>query len=157
VLPSGLNSRIKSIDTYTGELNDAFAPQSVTITLEDDIDVSRGDMIVHKNNEPHVGQDVELMVCWLNERPLQLNGKYYLKHTTSDARCIIKEIVHKVNINTMEYGTEDKSVKMNDIARIKIRTTKPLFYDSYKKNRTTGSLVLIDEGTNETVGAGMII
>ena len=157
VLPSGLNSRIKSIDTYTGELNDAFAPQSVTITLEDDIDVSRGDMIVHKNNEPHVGQDVELMVCWLNERPLQLNGKYYLKHTTSDARCIIKEIVHKVNINTMEYGTQDKSVKMNDIARIKIRTTKPLFYDSYKKNRTTGSLVLIDEGTNETVGAGMII
>ena len=157
VLPSGLNSRIKSIDTYTGELNEAFAPQSVTITLEDDIDVSRGDMIVHKNNEPHVGQDIELMVCWLNERRLQLNGKYYLKHTTSDARCIIKEIVHKVNINTMEYGTEDKSVKMNDIARIKIRTTKPLFFDSYKKNRTTGSLVLIDEGTNETVGAGMII
>ncbi len=157
VLPSGLNSKIKSIDTYSGELNDAFAPQSVTITLEDDIDVSRGDMIVHRNNEPKVGQDIELMVCWLNERPLLVNGKYYLKHTTSDARCIIKEIVHKVDISTMEYGTEDKSVKMNDIARIKIRTTKPLFYDSYKKNRTTGSLVLIDEGTNETVGAGMII
>ena len=157
VLPSGLNSKIKSIDTYSGELNDSFAPQSVTITLEDDIDVSRGDMIVHKNNEPKVGQDIELMVCWLNERPLLINGKYYLKHTTSDARCIIKEIVHKVDISTMEYGTEDKSVKMNDIARIKIRTTKPLFYDSYKKNRITGSLVLIDEATNETVGAGMII
>ncbi len=157
VLPSGLNSKIKSIDTFSGELNESFAPQSVTITLEDDIDVSRGDMIVHRNNEPKVGQDIELMVCWLNERPLLVNGKYYLKHTTSDARCIIKEIVHKVDISTMEFGTEDKSVKMNDIARIKIRTTKPLFYDSYKKNRTTGSLVLIDESTNETVGAGMII
>ncbi len=157
VLPSGLSSKIKSIDTYTDELHEAFAPQSVTITLEDDIDISRGDMIVHKNNEPNVNQDIELMICWLNEKPLALNGKYHLKHTTSDARCIIKEIVYKVNISTMENATDDKSVKMNDIARIKIRTTKPLFYDSYKKNRITGSLVLIDEGTNETVGAGMIV
>lgn len=157
VLPSGLSSRIKSIDTFTGDLQEAFAPQSVTLTLEDDIDISRGDMIVLKENEPKVSQDVELMICWLNEKPLALNGKYHLKHTTSDAKCIIKEISYKVDINTLDHNEEDKNIRMNDIARIKIRTTKPLFFDSYKKNRVTGSLILIDEGTNETVGAGMIV
>lgn len=157
VLPSGLTSKIKSIDTFNGELDEAFAPQSVTLTLEDDIDISRGDMIVPQNNTPQVSQDVELMVCWLNDKPMNLNGKYHIKHTTSDARCLVKEIQYKVNINTLENDLEDKSVKMNDIARIKIRTTKPLFFDSYKTNRITGSLILIDEGTNETVGAGMII
>jgi sulfate adenylyltransferase subunit 1 len=157
VLPSGLTSKIKTIDTFNGELPEAFAPQSVTLTLEDDIDISRGDMIVTKDNEPQVGQDIDLMVCWLNEKPLALNGKYQLKHTTSDARCIIKEIVYKVNINNLENETDDKNIRMNDIARIKIRTTKPLFYDSYKKNRITGSLILIDEGTNETVAGGMIL
>jgi sulfate adenylyltransferase subunit 1 len=157
VLPSGLSSRIKSIDTFNGELAEAFAPQSVTLTLEDDIDISRGDMIVPRDNEPKASQDIELMVCWLNEKPLNLNGKYHVKHTTSDARCVVKDISYKVNINTLDNDVEDKNVKMNDIARIKIRTTKPLFFDSYKKNRITGSLILIDEGTNETVGAGMIV
>ena len=157
VLPSGLSSKIKTIDTFTGELEEAFAPQSVTLTLEDDIDISRGDMIVHKDNEPHSSQDIELMMCWLNEKPLKVNGKYYVKHTSSEARCMVKEIVYKVDINTLDNNLEDKDVKMNDIARIKIRTTKPLFFDSYKKNRNTGSLILIDEGTNETVGAGMIV
>lgn len=157
VLPSGLTSKIKSIDTFSGELDEAFAPQSVTLTLEDDIDISRGDMIVPQNNAPQVSQDIELMVCWLNDKPMNLNGKYHIKHTTSDARCMVKEIQYKVNINTLENDSEDKVVKMNDIARIKIRTTKPLFFDSYKVNRITGSLILIDEGTNETVGAGMII
>ena len=157
VLPSGLTSKIKSIDTFTGELDEAFAPQSVTLTLEDDIDISRGDMIVPQNNAPHVSQDIELMVCWLNDKPMNLNGKYHIKHTTSDARCLVKEIQYKVNINTLENDLEDKIVKMNDITRIKIRTTKPLFFDSYKANRITGSLILVDEGTNETVGAGMIV
>lgn len=157
VLPSGLTSKIKSIDTFSGELDEAFAPQSVTLTLEDDIDISRGDMIVPQDNAPQVSQDIELMVCWLNDKPMNLNGKYHIKHTTSDARCLVKEIQYKVNINTLENDSEDKVVKMNDIARIKIRTTKPLFFDSYKVNRITGSLILIDEGTNETVGAGMII
>jgi sulfate adenylyltransferase subunit 1 len=157
VVPSGLSSKIKTIDTFTGELAEAFAPQSVTLTLDDDIDISRGDMIVLKDNEPKNGQDIELMVCWLNEKPLSSNGKYHVKHTTSDARCIVKEIVYKVNINTLENDYNDKDVNMNDIAKIKIRTTKPLFYDSYKKNRITGSMVLIDENTNETVGAGMIV
>ena len=157
VLPSGLTSKIKSIDTFNGELDEAFAPQSVTLTLEDDIDISRGDMIVPQNNTPQVSQDIELMVCWLNDKPMNLNGKYHIKHTASDARCLVKEIQYKVNINTLENDLEDKSLKMNDIARIKIRTTKPLFFDSYKTNRITGSLILIDEGTNETVGAGMIV
>lgn len=157
VLPSRLSSKIKSIDVFEGELEEAFAPQSVTLTLEDDIDISRGDMIVLKDNEPQVSQDIELMVCWLNEKPLILNGKYHIKHTTTDARCIVKEIVYKVNINTLDEDGQDKTIRMNDIARIKLRTTKPLFFDSYRKNRITGSLILIDEGTNETVGAGMIV
>ena len=156
-LPSGLTTKIKSIDTFTGKIDEAFAPQSVTIQLEDDIDISRGDMLVKPENMPQSGQDIELMICWLNERPLQLNGKYHLRHTTNDARCIIKELVYKVDINSLKENYDDKSIKLNEIARIKIKTTKPLFYDSYKKNRTTGSLILIDEGTNETVGAGMII
>jgi sulfate adenylyltransferase subunit 1 len=157
VLPSGIESKIKTIDTHDGELNEAISSQSVTITLEDDIDISRGDMIVQKNNEPKAGQNLELLICWLNEQPLVLNKKYHLKHTTNDVKCIIKKIIHKVNINTMENDFEDKSIRMNDIAKIEIHTTKPLFYDSYKTNRLTGSLILIDEATNETICAGMII
>ena len=157
VLPSNRTSRIKSIDTFNGDIDEAFAPQSVTISLEDDIDISRGDMIVQKDNIPQIGQDIELMICWLNEKPLVAGGKYHVKHTTSDSRCVIKEIIYKVNINTLENETDDKNIRMNDIARIKIRTTKPLFYDSYQSNRITGSLILIHEGTNETVCAGMIL
>jgi sulfate adenylyltransferase subunit 1 len=156
-LPCGLTTKIKSIDTYSSGLDEAFAPQSITLQLEDDIDISRGNMIVKPENLPLTGQDIELMVCWLNDRPLMLNGKYFLRHTTNDARCVVKEVVYKMNISTMEENTDDKSVKLNEIARIKIRTTKPLFYDSYHKNRITGSLILVDEGTNETVGAGMIL
>jgi len=130
---------------------------SVTIRLEDEIDISRGDMIVREGNVPTVGQDIELMICWMNERPLQVNGKYAIKHTTKDARCIVKEIKYKVDINNLHRIEDDKSIGLNDIARISIRTTQPFFYDKYKTNRTTGSVILIDEGTNETVGAGMII
>ncbi len=157
VLPSGFSSKIKGIDTYDGSLEQAFPPQSVCITLEDDIDISRGDMIVRKNNKPELSQDVDLMICWFNEKPLQLNGKYALKHTTRDARCVVKEIKYKMNINTLQRVTDDKEIKMNDIAKISIRTTVPLMYDSYRRNRVTGSLILIDEATNETVGAGMIV
>ncbi len=157
VLPSGFNSRIKSIDTFDGSLDEAFAPMSVTLTLEDEIDISRGDMIVRENNQPDVKQDLELMVCWLNEKPLMLRGKYAIKHTSNDARCIVKDIRYKVDINTLHRIEDDKSIQMNDIARIAIRTTKPLFVDSYKRNRSTGSLILIDEATNETVGAAMIL
>jgi len=157
VLPSGFESTIKSINIFDQEIDLAFAPQSVTITLEDDIDISRGDIIVKSNNLPQTSQDIEIMVSWFHERPLKVGGKYAIKHTTNDLKCMIKEVIYKMNINTLEQNTVDKEVKMNDIARVKIRTTKPLFFDSYLKNRITGSLILIEENTNETVGAGMII
>ena len=157
VLPSGFTTKIKAIDTFEGEVSEAFPPMSVTIRLEDEIDISRGDMIVREGNVPTVGQDIELMICWMNERPLQVNGKYAIKHTTKDARCIVKDIKYKVDINNLHRIEDDKSIGLNDIARISIRTTQPFFYDKYRTNRTTGSVILIDEGTNETVGAGMII
>ncbi|TXB65172.1 sulfate adenylyltransferase subunit CysN [Vicingus serpentipes] len=157
VLPSGFTSKIKSIDTMDGSIEEAFAPMSVAITLEDDIDISRGDMIVRENNKSEVSQDIDLMVCWLNEKPIVSNGKYAVKHTSNDVRCVVKEVKYKVNINTLHRIEDDKEVKMNEIARISIRTTKPLMFDQYTRNRTTGSLILIDEATNETVGAGMII
>ncbi len=156
-LPSGLTSAIQAIDTYTGSIQEAFAPMSVTIRLADDIDISRGDMIVRENNVPLIGQDMDVMVCWLNEKPLQLRGKYAIKHTTKEARCIIKDIKYKLNINTLHRNEQDLNLGLNDIGRISIRTTSPLFYDSYRRNRNTGSLILVDEGTNETVGAAMII
>jgi len=127
------------------------------MTLDTDIDISRGDMIVRENNVPKIGQDIEMMVCWMNEKKLQMGGKYAIKHTTRDARCIIKEIRYKVDVNTLHRMEDDKEIGMNDIGRINIRTTVPLFYDSYRKNRITGSIIIIDEGTNETLGAGMII
>lgn len=157
VLPSGFTSRIAKIDTYDGEIEEAFPPMSCTILLEDDIDVSRGDMIVRVNNQPDVSQDHEMMICWMSQRPIQLNGKYSVKHTSRDARCIVKDIKYKVDINSLHRLENDKEIKMNDIARISIRTTVPLFTDRYQRNRNTGSIILIDEGTNETVGAGMIL
>ena len=128
-----------------------------TILLEDNLDLSRGDMIVRENNQPENSQDLEVMVCWFNERPLQPRGKYAILHTTQEARCIVKEIRYKLDINTLHRNIEDKNIGMNDIARVVLRTTKPLFFDSYNKNRITGSLIFVDEATNETVGAGMII
>lgn len=157
VLPSGFTSTIKKIDTIDGEQQEAFPPQSITILLEDDIDVSRGDMIVRENNVPKVEQDIEVMICWFNERPLQERGKYTILHTTQEARCVIKEVRYKLNINTLHRDLEDRTINMNDIGRVVIRTTKPLFIDAYRKNRNTGSIIFVDEGTNETVGAGMII
>ncbi len=157
VLPSGFTSRIKSIDTYDGPIEEAFAPMSVTITLTDDIDISRGDMIVRTNNQPEVMQDIEVMMCWLNSMGPRPRTKYILRHTTTDMKAMIKEIRYKLDINTLHRIEDDKNIKMNDICRISLRSTKPILADSYKKNRNTGSLILVDEGTNETVAAGMII
>ena len=157
VLPSGFSSSIKSIDVYEGELEETFTPQSVTITLNDEIDISRGDMIVKEDNQPQVSQDIDVMLCWMNEKKLIPGGKYALKHTSKDVRCIVKDVLHKVNINTLEDITDDKTIGLNDIFRARLRTTAPLFFDSYKSNRVTGSLILVDEGTNETVAAGMIV
>ena len=157
VLPTGFNSTIAGIDVYEGEVAEAFAPMSAIIRLSDNLDISRGDMIVRENNIPKVGQDLDLMICWMNEKPLQLKGKYKILHTTKSARCLVKDILYKVNINTLHRMEDDKIIGLNEIARISIRTTEPLFYDSYSRNRTTGSLIIVDEATNETVGAGMII
>ena len=157
VMPSGFTSKIKSIDTFDGEVSEAYAPMSVSITLEDDIDISRGDMIVRSNNKPEPSQDIEVMLCWLNNSPAKPRAKYTIKHTSNDQKAMIKEVVYKIDINTLERNSEDKDLKMNDISKVKIRTTKPLMIDSYRENRTTGSIILVDDTTNETVAAGMIV
>jgi len=157
VLPSGFTTRIKAIDTMDGSLQEAYAPMSVTLRLEDEIDISRGDMIARVSNQPEVSQDIELMICWMNVKPLQLNGRYILRHTTRQTRAIVKEIRYKMDINTLHRLEDDREIKMNDIGRITVRTMHPLLFDSYRKNRQTGSLILVDEATNETLGAGMII
>lgn len=157
VLPSGFTTKIKSIEIFDEKLDEAFPPMSVTMQLEDDIDISRGDMIVRENNQPNIGQDIDVMLCWMNSKPLLLNGKYGIRHTTSDARCMIKTIHYKMDINTLHRLEDDKNIGMNDISRVSLRITKPLFYDRYTRNRITGSVILIDESTNETVAAGMIL
>jgi len=157
ILPSGIDSKIKSIDTFNGEINQAFAPMSVCITLEDDIDISRGDMLVREHNQPFIGQELDLMICWMNSKKLLVRGKYTIRHTSQNARCIIQEIRYKIDINTLHRIEDKKEIGLNDIGRIAIKTTKPLFYDKYSRNRNTGSIIIVDEATNETVGAGMII
>ena len=156
-LPSGFSTKIKSIDGYQEQVEEAFAPMAVTITLEDEIDIARGDMLAKPNNKPEVGQEIDLMLCWMGDKPMNPKGKYLLKHTTNEVRAMITDTLYKVDINTLHKLEDDKSIAMNDIARIKLKTAKPLMYDSYKKNRTTGALILVDEFTNETVGAGMIL
>ena len=157
VLPSGFTSKIKSIDTFEGEVAEAFSPMSVCMTLTDNIDISRGDMLVRENNKPTIEQDIDVMICWMNEKKMIPKGKYTIRHTSQTARCIIKEVKYKMDINTLHRMEDKKEIGLNDIGRITIRTTKPLFFDSYRRNRNTGSIILVDEATNETVAAGMII
>ncbi|MBR4276150.1 MAG: GTP-binding protein [Prevotella sp.] len=157
ILPSGTTSKVSRIDEGTKQLQEAAAPQSVSISLEDDVDVSRGSQIVKTSEPAHVGQQVEILLCWLNHRPLQLRQKYIIRHTTAELQGIVTSIDYKVNINTLENVTDDTTVNMNDIARVTLKVSKPLAYDLYAANRTTGSLIFIAEGTNETVGAGMIL
>ena len=146
LLPSGFTTKISKIETYDGELEEAFPPMSVTMHIEDDFDISRGDMIVRVNNVPRQEQEVDLMICWFNEKPLQERGKYILRHTTKEARCIIREVRYRMDVNTLHRDTTSNQINMNDIARISIRSTLPLFVDPYHKNRITGSVILIDEG-----------
>ncbi len=157
VLPSGFISTIKNIDLNGVAIDEAFAPMSVNMTLEDEIDISRGDMIVRENNVPEVGQDLEVLVTWMSQTPLRSRTKVVIKHTTNECLGMIKEIKYKIDINTLHRIEDINSLEMNDIARVSIRTSKLLFYDAYKKNRQTGSLIIIDEQTNETIGAAMII
>ena len=157
VLPSGFTSKIKSIDTFDGEVAEAFSPMSVCMTLTDNIDISRGDMLVRENNKPTIDQDIDVMICWMNEKKMIPKGKYTIRHTSQTARCIIKEVKYKMDINTLHRMEDEKDIGLNDIGRITIRTTKPLFFDSYRRNRNTGSIILVDEATNETVAAGMVV
>jgi sulfate adenylyltransferase subunit 1 len=158
VQPSGFATRIRSIDTFEGPIRRPFAPLSATITLEDEIDISRGDMIVKPNNPPQKGQEIEAMICWFSEKTkLALRGKYYLRHTTREVKAVVEEVRYKVNINTLHKIEDDLEFGLNDIGRISLRTSSPLLFDSYRRNRITGSFVLIDQHTNETVAAGMII
>ena len=156
-LPSQMQSCIKKIHCAQIELQEAYAPQSISIELEDHIDVSRGDMIVKTNNQPQNSQEVDAMICWMGENPMQLNGKYSIQHTTRLGRAVIKEIVYVVDLNELKKTEGKTSIEKNGIARIKIKTTTQLFFDSYRKNRYTGSFILIDETNFNTVGAGMIV
>lgn len=157
VLPSGFNSRIKAIHSPEGELAEAFAPQSVCITLNDEIDISRGDTLVKSNNPPLVTQDIEAMICWFSAKPMQPKAKLIVRHTTQETKAIVQEVKYHVNINTLHKIDDVDGFSMNDIGRIKMRTAAPLIHDSYRRNRTTGSFILIDPHTNETVAAGMIV
>jgi sulfate adenylyltransferase subunit 1 len=157
VMPSGLRSTVAAINQCDRELDEAFTPDSVTIRLTDDIDVSRGDIIVNEGEKPSVSQDINMMVCWFNENPLRVNNKYIIMHATKETAGVVKSIENVVNINTLELETGGATLNMNGIASIRIKTAQPLVFDAYKKNRTTGSLIFIDSDTFETVGAGMII
>jgi sulfate adenylyltransferase subunit 1 len=158
VLPSGFQSKIKAIHTSDGELAEAFTPMSVAVTLVDEIDISRGDMLVKPNNPPTPRQDIEAMICWFSaDKKLAGRGKFILRHTTKEVKAIVTEVRYKVNINTLHKIEADLEFTLNDIGRISLRTSAPLIADSYKSNRITGSFILIDEHTNETVAAGMII
>jgi sulfate adenylyltransferase subunit 1 len=148
VLPSGETAVIKTIELFGENIDEAYAPMSVTMTLDRDVDISRGDMIIRENNVPSIAQDIDVMICWMNSTKLQVGGKYAIRHTVKDARCIVKEIRYKVDINTLHRNEEDKDINMNDIARINIKTTVPLYFDAYRKNRHTGSIILIDEATS---------
>ena len=157
ILPSQLKSKIKSINVLEKTLSEAISGDSVAISLEDQIDIGRGDMLVSANDLPVISQDINLMICWFNERPLKVGGKYIIRINSNESGCIIKSVNYRMNINNLEHDFENTAINMNDIADINIRTSKPIFFDSYKKNNITGSMIFIDEGTNETIAAGMIV
>jgi bifunctional enzyme CysN/CysC len=158
VLPSGFTSTIASIETADGPVDEAFPPMSVSMRLSSEIDISRGDMICRPTNQPHVGQDIDAMVCWMGEASSLTNGsKLAIKHTTRSARALVKNLHYRLDVNTLHRENEINALALNEIGRVSLRTTAPLFFDDYRRNRETGSFILIDEATNATVGAGMII
>ena len=158
VLPSGMTSTISAIDTADGPVDEAFPPMSVTVRLTDEIDISRGDMICRPHNAPAVAQDIEAMICWMDESaPLRVGGKYAVKHTTRSARAVVRGLQYRLDVNTLHRDESAAELKINDIGRVPPRTTVPLLADQYRRNRTTGGFILIDEATNRTVAAGMII
>jgi bifunctional enzyme CysN/CysC len=158
VLPSGLTTTIAAIDTAAGPVDEAFAPMAVTVRLADDVDVSRGDMLCRVRNRPHVGQDLEAMVCWLTQdTDLRAGAKLAIKHTTRWGRALVKDLQYRLDVNTLHRDEMADGLGLNEIGRVQLRTTVPLFFDEYRRNRTTGSFILVDEVTNNTVGAGIIL
>jgi len=158
VLPSGFTSRVRSIETPDGPVEEAAPPMSVVLTLEDDLDISRGDMICRTHNRPHVGQDLDAMICWLTEDSTLAPGrKYAIKHATRWARALVSELQYRIDVNTLHRDEGAESLALNEIGRVRIRTTAPLFFDEYRRNRATGAFILVDETTNATVGGGMIL
>ncbi|HEY2669169.1 MAG TPA: GTP-binding protein [Rugosimonospora sp.] len=158
VLPSGFTTRIVGIDTADGPVDVAYPPMSVTIRLADELDVSRGDLICRPNNQPAVAQDIEAMVCWMDEtRPMAVGGRYAIKHTTRAARAVVRDLHYRLDVNTLHRDETASGLSLNEIGRVKLRTTVPLLADDYRRNRTTGGFIVIDETTNRTVGAGMIV
>ena len=156
VLPSGMKSTVKEIWTYDGKLQEAFCPQSVTIQLEHDLDISRGDMVVGLDVLPGMGTELHAKVCWMNPRPLQPGRKYFLKHATQTVQAVVTSIDSRININNYDVQPEPAELALNDIGEIRIKTAKPLIYDGYATNRLTGSFILVEQGTNATVAAGML-
>ena len=157
VLPAGFTSRVASVETADGEVDEAFPPMSVTVRLEDEIDISRGDMICRPHNMPTVSQDIDAMLCWMDESAsLQIGRKYAIKHTTRTARTIVKDLQYRLDVNTLHRDEGATELSLNEIGRVRLRTTVPLLHDEYSRNRSTGGFVLVDEGTNRTVAAGMI-
>jgi bifunctional enzyme CysN/CysC len=157
LLPSRIKTTIEAIETADGQLEEAYEPMSVLVRLADDLDISRGDMICHEHNQPTVGQDLTAMVCWMTEAPLAYGAKLAIKHTTRWARCRVQHLHYRLDVNTLHRDKEAQSLGLNEIGRVDLRTTLPLFYDEYRRNRSTGCFILVDESTNITVGAGMII
>ncbi len=158
VLPSGFTSRIDSIDTADGPVDQAYPPTAVTVRLADELDISRGDMICRPHNQPHATQDVEAMICWMDEqKPLRPGVKYTVKHTTRSVRAIVKSMHYRIDVNTLHRDESVDALSLNEIGRVRLRTTAPLLCDEYRRNRTTGGFILIDEATNRTVGAGIIV
>jgi bifunctional enzyme CysN/CysC len=157
ILPWGARSRIRQIDIFEGPVEEAVPPMSVVMLLEDDIDISRGDMICRPHNQPTVTQDVDAMVCWMTDRPLQVGSRYALKHTTRYARAFVDEIRYRMDVNTLHRDETADALALNEIGRVRLRTSTPLLVDEYRKNRQTGAFILVDETTNDTVGAGMVV
>jgi len=157
VLPSGKSSRIAGIDTFDGELDEAYPPLSVTLRLEDDIDVSRGDMICRPQNRPVEARDIDAMVCWMAERPLSPSSRYRIKHTSRTALAKVDQVIYRIDVNSLHREEQAESLELNEIGKLRLRLSSPLFVDEYRRNRTTGSFILIDESTNDTVGAGMVL
>jgi len=157
ILPSGATSRIAAIDTFDGEIDEAFPPMSVTLRLEDDIDISRGDMIARPHNHPIVSRDLDAVVCWMNEKPLVPGTRYVLKHTTKTVRAVAGQLLHRIDVDTLHRDSSATELGLNEIGRVHLRTSAPITYDAYRRNRATGGFILIDEATNETLGAGMLL